>query len=172
MSITTKQLVLRTCIVSAVRQVQDNLLPAGKMCHPYERSLSVELHGPIMQVVIQICGARPGATNAVCCRSGRQPVLEQTKYDALLFALHLPGPPAPSMWEALSSSLSQHLRSLTMCSPFAPRRKVHRYQGHASRCVALPVPGRLQAPSVSAEHHTGHPPAWLKNAFKPSNATP
>ena len=99
-------------------------------------------------------------------------MLEQTKYDALLFALRLPGPPAPSMWEALSSSFSQHLRSLTMCSPFAPRRKVHRYQGHASRCVALPVPGSVHAVGVSAEHQTSGPPAWLKNAFKPSNASP
>ena len=95
-------------------------------------------------------------------------MLEQTKYDALLFALHLPGPPAPSTWEALGAALGQHLRSLAMCSPFAPRRKVHRYQGHASRCVALPVNGSREADG-SASRHLGSPPAWLKNAFKPSS---
>ncbi len=95
-------------------------------------------------------------------------MLEQTKYDALLFALRLPGPPAPSTWEAFGAALSQHLRSLAMCSPFAQRRKVHRYQGHASRCVALPVSGSWEA-DASASRHLGSPPGWLKNAFKPSN---
>ena len=95
-------------------------------------------------------------------------MLEQTKYDALLFALRLPGPPALSTWEALGAALSQHLRSLAMCSPFAPRRKVHRYQGHASRCVALPVNGSREAVS-HASGQLGSAPAWLKNTFKHSN---
>ena len=98
-------------------------------------------------------------------------MLEQTKYDALLFALHLPGPPVPSAWEALSSSLGQHLRSLAMCSPFAPRRKVHRYQGHASRCVALPISGSFLEAETPGTGQARQAPAWLKNAFKPSTAT-
>ena len=98
-------------------------------------------------------------------------MLEQTKYDALLFALLLPGPPAPSVWESLGSSLTHHLRSLTMCSPFAPRPKVHRYQGHASRCVALPINGSLHSADASAAQQAGRAPAWLKSAFKSSIAS-
>ena len=98
-------------------------------------------------------------------RSGRQPDLSTTSYDALLFTLKLAEPRQPAtVWEALCSWAEQPLRS---CGPWALRVRVHRYQGHASQCQVVPLSlhyGSGTGPDRGSES-SGRTADWLGRMF-------
>ena len=93
----------------------------------------------------------------------QQPDLSKTSYDALLFSLQLAAPKeAATLWGVVNS-LADPIRSLANCGPWAVRHRVHRYQGHASSCTAVPV---TSSASDSRDARTaGRAPAWLGRMF-------